>query len=82
MVNATKTHLALKEAKELLMGVEEIVSSRGARVETLLMKDKPDDSLLERALLGPTGRLRAPTARIGKRLLVGFDEATYRQSLG
>ncbi len=82
LVNATKTHLALKDAKELLKGVDEIVSSRGSKVERLLMKDKPGDALLARALIGPTGRLRAPTARIGKRLLVGFDEATYRATLG
>ena len=82
VVNATKTHLALKDAKELLEGVDEILSARGSRVERLLMKDQPDDTRLERALIGPTGRLRAPTARIGKRLLVGFDEATYRATLG
>lgn len=82
VVNATKTHLALKEAKDLLKGVEEIVSARGSKVERLFMKDRPVDSELERALIGPTGRLRAPTARIGKRLLVGFNEATYRETLG
>ncbi len=82
VVNATKTHLSLKDAKELLKGVEEIVSSRGAKIERLLMKDKPSDASLERALIGPTGRLRAPTARIGKRLLIGFNEATYRETLG
>ena len=82
VVNATRTHLALKDAKELLRGVDEIVSSRGSKVQRLMMKDRPSDALLERALIGPTGRLRAPTARIGKRLLVGFDEATYRATLG
>jgi arsenate reductase-like glutaredoxin family protein len=82
VVNATKTHLALRDAKELLEGIDEILSARGSKVERLLMKDKPDDARLERALIGPTGRLRAPTARIGKRLLVGFDEATYRATLG
>ena len=82
VVNATQTHLALKEAKELLKGVDEIVSSRGPKVVRLSMKDKPDDAALERALIGPTGRLRAPTARVGRRLLVGFDEATYRATLG
>jgi len=82
VVNASKTFLALKEAKELLKGIDEIVSSRGAKVERLLMKEKPDDARLERALIGPTGRLRAPTARVGRRLLVGFDEATYRATLG
>ena len=81
-MNATKTHLGLKEAKVLLNGVDEILSARGSRVERLLMKDKPGDAVLERALIGPTGRLRAPTARIGKRLLVGFNEATYRATLG
>ena len=82
MVNATQTHLVLKDAKELLDGVDEILSSRGAKVDRLLMKDKPGDAELVRALIGPTGRLRAPTARVGRRLLVGFDEATYRATLG
>jgi len=81
VVNATKTHLAMKDAKSLLEGVEEVLSARGTKVETLLMKDKPSEAQLERALIGPTGRLRAPTARIGKRLLVGFNEATYRATL-
>lgn len=82
VVNAAKTHLAFKDAKELLKGVAEVVSSKRGSVERLMMKDKPSDARLERALIGPTGRLRAPTARIGKRLLVGFDEATYRKTLG
>lgn len=33
------------------------------------------------AMLGPTGNLRAPTLRVGKTVLVGFDEATYRAAL-
>ncbi len=81
VVNASKTHLSLEDVKDLLKGVEEIVSTRGKRVERLLMKDRPADAQLARALIGPTGRLRAPTARVGKRLLVGFNEATYRESL-
>ena len=34
------------------------------------------------ALLGPTGNLRAPTLRVGKTLLVGFDESSYVDVLG
>ena len=82
VVSASKTHLDLKDAKELLKGVDEIVSSRGSRVDRLLMKDGPGDAALAKALIGPTGRLRAPTARVCRRLLVGFDEATYRATLG
>ena len=81
-VNAAKTPLNLQEAKALLVGVTEIVSSKGTKIERLIMKDKPSDAQLERALIGPTGRLRAPTALIGKRLIVGFNEATYRETLG
>lgn len=81
-MNAARTPLALRDTKDLLEGVEEIVSARRSSIERLFMKDKPSDTELKRALIGPTGRLRAPTARIGRRLLVGFDEATYRETLG
>lgn len=32
-------------------------------------------------MLGPTKKLRVPTLRYGKTLLVGFSEAAYRQVL-
>jgi hypothetical protein len=34
------------------------------------------------AMLGPTGNLRAPTLRVGKTVLVGFDETSYQAILG
>ena len=47
-----------------------------------LRSDRPaDDELLAR-LLGPTGNLRAPTARVGRTLVVGYSEEAYRQVLG
>ena len=33
-------------------------------------------------MLGPTGNLRAPCLRVGKTVLVGFDEETYTRVLG
>ena len=33
-------------------------------------------------LLGPTGNLRAPTARVGKTLVVGFNPEVYSEVLG
>ncbi|MCO6435999.1 MAG: hypothetical protein J5J06_02805 [Phycisphaerae bacterium] len=44
--------------------------------------DPPDDATLLSHMLGPTGNLRAPTLRIGKTLLIGFDEQTYGDILG
>jgi len=34
------------------------------------------------AMLGPTGNLRAPTLRVGKTILVGFNEETYTAAIG
>jgi hypothetical protein len=31
--------------------------------------------------LGPTGNLRAPTAKVGKTLLVGFNDEVYNEAL-
>jgi hypothetical protein len=33
-------------------------------------------------VLGRSGKLRAPTLRIGKRFLVGFSESLYEQFAG
>ena len=47
-----------------------------------LKRDKPPRAELLGLLLGPTGNLRAPTLRKGRKLIVGFDEATYKKLLG
>ena len=67
----------------MLAGVDTLYVVRGKRVlEVDLTKDKPGRAARLGLLLGPTGNLRAPTMRKGRTLLVGFDEATYRQVLG
>jgi len=82
-VSATKTRFGRDDALKLLAGVETVVASRGKNVVVLdLKRDKPDEETLLAQLLGPTGNLRAPTARVGKTLLVGFNDGAYRQVLG
>jgi len=67
----------------VLAKVDEIHVARGKRVTHVdLRKSRPAKSELLELLLGPTGNLRAPTLRKGRALLVGFDEATYKQVLG
>ena len=46
-----------------------------------MKRDPPDGEILLKAMLGPTGNLRAPTIRKGKTLLVGFNEEVYGDSL-
>jgi arsenate reductase-like glutaredoxin family protein len=83
VVDAKKRFLDLKDATALLEGMDELVSAKGKRVERVdLRKGRPDRATVERLMIGPTGRLRAPTFRVGRRLIVGFDEATYQEVFG
>ena len=41
-----------------------------------------DRALLEKAVIGPSGNLRAPTARVGKTFLVGFNPEMWTNVLG
>lgn len=71
-----------KKALELLKDVDAVYTIKGKKViHTDLKKDAPAGKALSDLLLGPTGNLRAPTARIGSTLLVGFDPETYRKLL-
>jgi hypothetical protein len=46
-----------------------------------LRKEKPGRNALLKLMLGPTGNLRAPTVRIGRTIIVGFDEGIYSKFL-
>ncbi len=62
--------------------VDEIYATKGRKVVHLdLRREKPDPATLKHLLVGPSGNLRAPTLRVGRTLLVGFDEASYEQVL-
>jgi hypothetical protein len=82
-VEASKTRYGPDDALKLLGGVSRVVAVRGKKVvEFDLGKGRPDDATLLSHLIGPTGNLRAPTARVGKTLIVGFNEDVYRRELG
>lgn len=83
VVDARKTRMGEDEALKLAGQVDEIFATKGTKVVHLdLKKDKPDKDTLIALLIGPSGNLRAPTLKVGKKLLVGFDEDAYAQVLG
>lgn len=74
--------MGLQEAIKLASEVDEIYSAKGAKVIHVdLRKDKPSNEELAGLLLGPTGNLRAPTLRKGRKLIVGFNAPTYERLL-
>jgi len=81
--NAVKVRYAPSDALKLLDGVDRLVAMKGTKVVAFdLRKDKPASDVLLAHLIGPSGNLRAPTARVGKTLIVGFNEEEYKRLFG
>lgn len=79
--NAKKETIGREAAIALARDASEIIAARGKSVQRLSMKSNPSDDEIAALIIGPSGNLRAPTLRVGKKLLVGFEEATYREVL-
>lgn len=77
-VDARKESIGKKEALQLVRDVDEIYAARGPKVVHIdLKKESPAPDELASVLLGPTGNLRAPAIKQGRKLVVGFNEDTY-----
>jgi hypothetical protein len=62
--------------------VDEMWVAKGKKaIRVDLKRAKPPKAELLGLLLGPTGGLRAPTLRVGRTLLVGFNEEVYGKVL-
>ena len=82
-MDARKNRMGPKEAMKLLEGANELVAMKGKKVERIdLRRGKPDKATVTRLMIGPSGHLRAPTLRVGKKIRVGFDEDSYQEVLG
>ncbi len=83
IVDAKKSTKSAEDALDLAREVDEIYAAKGKKLVHIDMRrEKPDADALKAVLLGPTGNLRAPTLRVGRTLLVGFDPESYRRVLG
>lgn len=81
--DARKVPLAEAEALKLVDQVNDLYVTRGTKVIHIDLKSKrPDDEDLLSLLIGPSGKLRAPTLKVGKTMIVGFDQSTYDKVFG
>lgn len=81
--DARKVPLVEADALNLVGQVNELYVTRGTKVIHINLKtDRPDDETLLGLLIGPSGKLRAPTLKIGKTMIVGFDQGTYEKVVG
>ena len=82
-MNAKKEKLQGPAALEMAHQSHELFVGKGKKVVHLNLKKEPatDEEILK-LMLGPTGNLRAPTLRTGKKLIVGFNQEMYEGLFG
>jgi hypothetical protein len=84
-VDARKVRYGGTEVLALLDGIDTVIVTRGKTVVTCFLNkewaERPDDADLVALLTGPSGNLRAPTARVRRTLIVGFNEEVYKEVL-
>lgn len=73
--------LSSAEARAIAKESSKVIVAKGKKVDVFNMKDAKISEVVEK-MLGPTGNLRAPTARVGKTTLVGFNDEAYGDVLG
>jgi arsenate reductase-like glutaredoxin family protein len=83
VVDARKVKISKRDTVAILRKTSRIVAIKGKKVvEYNLKKEPPNEKELLENIMGPTGNLRAPAIRSGKTLVVGFDEQTWKKTLG
>jgi len=81
-VDAGQAKLGRKDALQLAKQTSKIIVAKSRRVQTFdMQRDQPQEAELLKALLGPTGNLRAPVVKKGRTLLVGFNAEVYEDVL-
>ena len=78
VADARKASLAEEAAWQVLAAAREIVVAKGRKQLVFDPRRDSREAILKEAL-GRSGTLRAPTLRIGDRLLVGFNDELYAQ---
>lgn len=66
------------DSRSLLKSASRLIALKGKKVsEFSVAKNVPKEAV--EATLGPTGNMRAPMLKVGKTLIVGFNEEIYQR---
>ena len=75
--------LGLTDAMALVGQADRLVVAKGKKLtEVDLDSESPTNDEVAKLMLGPTGNLRAPTLRVGRTLVVGYNEQVMAETLG
>lgn len=76
-VDARKNRYGEGDLEDLFAGARTLVVAKGQKSLRFDLKGDPDWAEIEAVALGRSGNLRAPTARLGKTILVGFNDEAW-----
>jgi arsenate reductase-like glutaredoxin family protein len=80
--HAKKETILAEDAIKLARSMTHVFAAKGKKVVRLnVKKDQPGDEEIRKLIVGPSGNLRAPSLRIGKKLVVGFHPDMYADVL-
>ncbi len=80
-VEARKQKIEGDDAWAILGSARELIVGRGKKFQIFDPKKDSKEDILK-VCLGRTGNLRAPTLKIGDRVVVGFNDDMYEQFVG
>lgn len=79
--DAKKEPLGPKDLANLFKGKTRLMVAKGKKLHDLKFKDV-GKAELEKLVIGPSGKLRAPTLIRGSKVMVGYHEEGYDEFLG
>jgi arsenate reductase-like glutaredoxin family protein len=82
MVDAKKQRFGADDLEGVLEGVRHLMVAKGKKIQRFDLEQDSVPEELHKAMLGPSGNLRAPTIKVGKQMLVGFHEEAYVEVFG
>lgn len=77
---SASTKLGKSDARALLKTASKLYVAKGKKLDEFAVTDSISTAAVD-AMLGPTGNLRAPCLRLGKTVVVGFNEGLYGDRL-
>lgn len=73
--------LGKQDAAAFAKAASKVYVAKGKKLDEFAPAGKADAATVA-AMLGPTGNLRAPCLRVGKTVIVGFNEELYERIFG
>lgn len=79
-VDPRKEPIDAEIAWQKIQGAKRVVVVKGTVLKDLLVSERNHDEILA-SVIGPSGKLRAPTFKVGDYYVVGFNEEMYVDQL-